>query len=323
MFAGYFRFADGTVEPLTAARALIELARRDEGLIWVDILEPAEEEIRAIDDAFHLDGEALLDCMYGEQRPRIDEFEDYIFLVLYGAPSLEGSEAGPPKLAVFCSNRYLITIHHEPLQPISQLLERCSRHPTQTMGRGLDFILYSMIDTIVDSYVLAAEQHESMIEELEDASLDPSLDEAILGGVSRQRRSLVDLRQLAVSQRDLLLPMARGEYDYISESLEQRFSHVCDHLAQVIDLVDSLRDRLQGVRDNYNASLANRTNEVMKVLTLFAAVLLPMSVIAGVYGMNVPLWPQQDHPLSFWFVLVLMFVIGGGMLWYFRRRRWL
>ena len=117
--------------------------------------------------------------------------------------------------------------------------------------------------------------------------------------------------------------MAKGKYDFVSETLSQQFPHVCDHLSQVVDTVDSLRETIVSIRDNYHAALTRRTNEIMKVLTVFAAIMLPLTLIAGIYGMNLPLWPPSNQPFSFWGVLGVMTTIAAVMLLYFWRRKWL
>jgi magnesium transporter len=132
---------------------------------------------------------------------------------------------------------------------------------------------------------------------------------------------LLELRRVAASQREMMQPVARGDYDYITEALEHRFGQVRDHLEKVVGQIDTLRERIYGIRDNYHSALALRSNDIMKALTIFAAILLPCSVIAGVYGMNLPLWPPPEHPWSFWFVLGLMIVIPGALLYLFRRKK--
>ena len=324
MFTAFARFRDDSVQGLPSIDALADAWSRDDTVVWVDLEDPAEEELRALDRVIPVDEAALEDCVHGEQRPRIDEYDDYVFVVLYGAIGAEADPGlQPRKLAAFCGRRFLITVHREPLRTIRTIRERCSRHPASVLANGVDVLLYQIIDMMVDNFVDLADRCESRLEELEDASLAPGVDESILEGVLNLRRELLEIRRVAASQRGLLTPLAEGEFDYVSETLGQRFSHVRDHLIKVVELIDGLRERLSGVRDNYHTAVANRTNEVMKTLTVFAAVLLPLSVVTGIYGMNLPVWPPADHPFSFWGVLVLIIVMGGGLLAYFRTRKWL
>lgn len=132
----------------------------------------------------------------------------------------------------------------------------------------------------------------------------------------------MEIRRLASAQHLLLAPLARGDFDYVSENLGAEFRHIEEHLAHTLDRVEGLRERLSGALNNYHSTLTKRTNEIVRVLTVFAAVLLPMSLIAGVYGMNVVIWPPGNHPMSFWGILALMASLGCGLLWFFRTRQW-
>jgi magnesium transporter len=324
MISGFARLPDGTVQAVGSVKQAAEIASRDGVVVWIDFEDPSDADLHDLGEAFQLDKAALEDCLYGEQRPRIDEYENYIFLVLYGMVGPEERDViNPRKLAAFCGARFLITAHREALRTIRTIRGRCERHALQLLSRSADFLLYTLIDGMVDNYLRVAEEHEMHIEALEEASLAEPIDDSILTKTVTSRRELIDLRQLAVSQRDLLAPIAKGEFDYISESLEQRFSHVHDHLTTVIEQIDGLRERLNGVRENYHAALADRTNAIIKTLTLFATVLLPLSVVTGIYGMNLWLWPSPESPIGFWGVLGAMFVLAAALLFYFRRRYWL
>ncbi len=324
MINAFVKSADGTATCSDSAASIAEVWPGDGTEVWVDLETPTDEEIRQVGELFNLDAEALEDCLHGEQRPRIDEFEDSIFLVFYGVPMRDGTPGLTfRKVAAFCGSRFLITVHREPLTTVAAVRDRCSRHTQQTMAKGVDFVLYLIIDGMVDQYILAGEFYEDRLDELEGASLEPGVEETLLAGLSDLRRQMLELRRIAASQRDLLMPVAKGEYDFISESLEIQFIHVKDHLTKVVEVLDGLRELLNGVRDNYNAALASRMNSVMKTLTIFATIMLPLSLIAGIYGMNLPLWPTPDQPASFWAVLLAMTAIAVGLLVYFRRRKWL
>lgn len=191
------------------------------------------------------------------------------------------------------------------------------------LAQGVDFILYAILDGVVDNYAVVAESYELRLEQLEEASLQTDADGGFLADAARLRHELLDLRRLAFSLRELVMPLADGECDYISGTLALRFRHVCDHLTQVIELTDVQRERLHGVRDNYHMTLTARTNIIMRTLTLFASIMLPLSFVAGVYGMNLPLWPPPHSPWTFWGVLGVMAGIATILLLWFRQRKWL
>lgn len=324
MTIGFAVLPDDQCRPVKSLDDLATLWPREELRVWVDLESPSDEDLQRLGQIVGLDDEALDDCLHGDQQPRVDEFEGYIFLVLYGLHGLkEQEDLDPHKLAAFCGSRFLITVERHPLLSVRQVRARCGRHPENLLARGVDVVLFEIIDTMVDNYLRVIDRYEDRLEELEEQSFDMDVSEEVLEEAAEVRRDLLELRRLAVAQRHLLQPVARGEYDFVSETLGQQFSHVCDHLSQVIDSVDSLRETIVSIRDNYHAGLTRRTNEIMKVLTLYAGIMLPLTLIAGIYGMNLPLWPPADHPQSFWGVIGIMVFIAGVLLVYFRRRKWL
>ena len=241
--------------------------------------------------------------------------------MLYGVA--EEPEFSPRKLASVCGSRLLVTVHREPLVTVRVVRDRCRRNPAHVIGRGVDFVLYAIIDGMVDRYALVVDAYEAQIEDLEEASLDAEVDESILARVGELRHKLLEFRRVAASQRELIAPLASGQYEYISDGLERRFSHVEDHATQVVEIIDGLREQLHGIRENYHTVLATRLNSVMKTLTVFAAVAMTLSLVAGIYGMNLRLWPSNQHPYGFGAVLGAMVAVAGALLYVFRRRRWL
>ena len=201
--------------------------------------------------------------------------------------------------------------------------ERVKRRGTSILELGVDFLLYAIVDELVDIYVEVAENNEKTLEALEERSFIVSTDGTLLEEVADLSRNLVELRRVAVAQRALLNPVAKGEYDFVSSNLGQRFGHAVAHLSHTIELVDGMRELLGGVVANYHSNVAKETNDIVKTLTIYAAILLPLSVIAGIYGMNVPIWPNPNHPFAFWGVIGAMLIIAGGSAVYFRRKKWL
>lgn len=316
---------DDTVHRLSTLEDLHSIYTQDDrSMVWIDIDEPTQEILEELDRVIDVDDAALEDCLYGEQRPRIDEFEDYLFAILYGALKHgDTMDFSPTKLAVFCGERFLITVHHEPLKSIVELCHASDRQIKTAFMKGIDFLFYTLIDKLVDKYSRVADRYEDQLDDLEDRSLSRAADESILSEISSIRRELLQLKHIASSQRDLIWPLAKGECDYVSETLGSRFSHVYDHLTKVLETIEIQRERMYNVRDNYKSVLSNRTNEIMKTLTLFASIVLPLSLIAGIYGMNLPLWPASDRPSSFWIVLGAMSIFGLIFFLIFRRKHWL
>ena len=308
------------VESLEGIRRVLESPYRS---IWIDLESPDEETLGQIGALFDLDPEAIEDCLHGEQHPRVDEFENHIFVVLYGVVANgETLSFSPRKLAAFCNGTILITVHREPVRTVQIVRARCKRQPAHVLGRGTGHVLFTLIDGVVDNFALVGENFDERLDSLEVESLDPLVEETILSGVTELRRDVLQLRRIAVSQRELLLPFAQGEFEFFGEKYENRFAHVRDHLTQCVDMVENLRELLNGVRDNYHAALSNRSNEVMKTLTIFASLFMPMSLLAGIYGMNTVLWPDVSRPSSFWYIVGSMGIVVVAMILFFRSRKW-
>lgn len=321
-YRGFVIAQDDEIAPIKSADSLRELPA-DYATVWVDIERPKTGDMRLLQDVFDLDEEAIEDCLHGEQRPRIDEYKNCIFLIVYGLMSdSDISDAEPKKLAVFCSERFLLTIHAEPLRTLNRIHRRVKKR-SAALRRGTDYLLYAIADELVDTYVSVVEEYEKTLETLEERSLEPSFDGTLLTDVGELRRDLVELRRVAIAQRSLFNPLAKGEFDFLSSNLEQRFSHVVSHLTHTVELVDGMRELLVGVVGNYHSHVAKETNDIVKTLTVYAAIMLPLSLVAGIYGMNVPLWPSPNGGHAFGFVVGLMAFIAVSSVYYFRSKRWL
>ncbi len=323
MIRGHVLHADGTTRALSSLADVKAAWAQDGARLWVDVGAPAGEEMEGLGALFRLDADALDDCIEGEQRPRVDEFEDYIFLVLYGAVGTEPfHEFLPRKLSIFFCDRFLITVHRDAHRSIEAQLIRCEKHPQPTLRQGLDHLLHNIVETMVSNYALVAEEYAKRLDALEERSLTDGGDASMLTELIGLRRELLDLRRIASSQRELLLPIAGGEMDYVSEDLDVHFSHVRDHLTTTLDIIDTHREILHAIRENYHLTLANRLNEIMKVLTIFSSFFLPLSFIAGVYGMNMQLWPEPSGARTFWEILGVMTACSVAMVVYLLRKKW-
>ncbi len=317
------RFADGTFETGTS---LIETARalREPGSqIWLDMEEPDEWSLALLGEAFSLHPLAIEDCLHGEQRPRIDPYDGYIFMVLYTAMlSDERDFIGSRELAIFCSSQFLITIHHEPLECLKKIQERCGRDPENVLGRGMDHLLHMVADTLMDGYQPFLDRLESEAAQLEDEALfDPQSD--ILERISNIRTELMQARRYLSPQREAVAQLARGEYTFIGRNIQPYFRDVFDHLVRITEDIELYRDQITSARELFMSAMSQRSNETVKRLTIFATIMLPLTLISGIYGMNFHrLWPPVDHPYGFWLVMAAMVFVAVGLLYTFRRWRW-
>lgn len=315
---------DDTIERLDSIDGTRAVWAKEGVRLWIDIEQPTEEQLILLGALLGLHVDAIEDCLFGEQRPRIDEYEDHLFLVFYGVlDSDDRAHFSPRKLAVFMGDRFLLTVHRDPLHTLTDLRGRTPRQIGQMLKKGVDQLLYTVVDGVVENYLVLAEHYEDRVEDLENDALDPSRGAHVLGEVADMRREILEVRRIVFAQRELLLPLAKGDYDYFSEALEDRFRHVVDHTVQALEMLDNLRELLRGVQDSYHSAVATQTNKVMKMLTIYASILLPLGVIVGLYGMNVPVWPSPDTPNVFFTIVGFMVVLALSMLGIFRYLKWL
>ena len=323
MLNAYVFKKDGTADSFETLSDLAALNKADCTCQWIDIEAPTNEELAKLSRIYALDESAIEDSLLGDQRPRIDEFEEQAFFLLYGAiGSNPDSGFSPRKVTVFLANSFIITIHAEPLKSIDTLRSKMNKRMRDLLHKGTDTLLFMLIDSMVDNYLLITDQYEAKLEVLEDLSLEAEPNPEVLTHLLDLRKDMLELRRLATTHREIIQPLITGELSYISTNIEKQFLHVRDHLTTAIETIDNLRELLHGVRDNYHASLAMRTNTIMQTLTIFASIFLPLSFIAGLYGMNTALWPSVDSPYSFWVILATMSTVAMGMLLFFKRKKW-
>jgi len=318
------RLGDGSFRQTDSIVECVKALRQPDSLAWLDLDEPDEWTLALMGEAFEFHPLAVEDCLHGEQRVRIDPYGDYFFMVIY-VPTREDGE-GPlqsRELALFCSARYIVTVHHQPIEKLASLLQRCRRDPATFLSRGMDHLLYLIVDSAVDQYGPILERLEEETTELEDRALDDPSPE-VLERLTGIKSELLQIRRFLGPVRDVVAQLARGEFGFVGPQMQLYFRDILDHLTRTIEMIEVYRDLVSGARDIYLSSMSQRLNEVMKVLTIFATIMLPLSLVTGIYGMNIEhLWPPTDRPWSFPVVLGILAAIAIGLLYFFRRRRWI
>ena len=300
-----------------------ERLARDQ-FFWLDLTAPSHEDLARLQQLFDLHPLALEDSEHFGQRPKLENYDSYVFLVFYGAWR-HGPEDREPldEVHLFISGQYLITIHRDPLPP----LDEQRRQLDGRMLHSEQFLLYRVFDTLTDSFFPLLSEMDDEIDTLEAAVLAGPTD-AQLQRLFSLKRQLVAMRKVVSPQRDLF---ARS-VDQIAElpglELDERdyFRDVYDHLIRISDLIDSYRDLLSGATDLYLSTVSNRQNDTMKQLTVIATIFLPLSFITGFFGQNFaymvtdlirPAW-------TFWVIGVgSMVVTCAGLVEFFRRKGWL
>ncbi len=289
--------------------------------VWVDFEGPAPEAAEILSRVFHFHTLAIEDCISETLLPKIDDYGDYIFLVLHGARTMGDQTFVTTEVNFFLGPNYLVSYHDEPSRSVSQAKERCLRNG-HSITRGADFLLHEILDAMVDHYFPVLDQFDSIIDGIE-AEVFAQPDRETLNRIFTLKKEVMHLRRVAGPQREILNRLSRDPLRVISPTAAVYFRDVYDHLARITDLAESYRDLVTSALDAYLSVVSNRLNEIMKLLTVFTATLMPLTLITGIYGMNFENMPELYSPYGYFVVLAVMAVIIVGMLAFFRKKKWL
>ena len=265
----------------------------------------------------------LEDIVNTEQRPKIEDFEDYLFLVVKMLSFDEKQrEINIEQVSLVIGPNYVLSFQEREGDVFDPVRDRIRRSKGRIRKKGADYLAYALLDAIVDGYFLILERIGDRIEELEE-NLISRPDVRMLQAIHYLKREMIFLRRSVWPLREVISGMSRKESSLIKESTEIFLRDVYDHTIQVIDTIETYRDMVSGMLDTYLSSISNRMNEVMKVLTIFAAIFIPLTFVAGIYGMNFAYMPELGWKWGYFAVLAIMATICISMLIYFRSKKWL
>lgn len=289
--------------------------------VWVDLEAATPEESEILSREFHFHPLAIEDCISETPLPKVDDYGDYIFLVLHGSRPMADHAFVTAEMNFFLGPRYLVSYHDEPSRSISKTKERCVREGP-SITRGVDFLLHEILDGMVDNYFPVLDQFDSRIDQIEE-EVFARPDRETLNKIFSLKKEVMHLRRVASPQREILNRLSRDPFPVISSKAAVYFRDVYDHLARITDLAESYRDLVTSALDAYLSVVSNRLNEIMKLLTVFTATLMPLTVLTGIYGMNFQNMPELHSRYGYFIVLGVMALTSIGMLLFFRKKKWL
>ncbi len=291
---------------------------------WVNI--DGLHEVGLIEELgqhFDIHSLVLEDILHTEQRPKVEVFENYIFVVikmLYH--DNKNDDIRDEQFSLILGKNFVITFQEKVGDVFEPIRERIRAGKLRVRKRKADYLTYTLIDAIVDNYFVILELLSDKIEVLEDELLEnPSPD--TLQKIYKLKRKMIVLRKSIWPLREAISTLERSESNLIDESTGVFLRDVYDHTIQVIDTVESIRDMMAGMLDTYLSSVSNKMNEVMKVLTIIATIFIPLTFIAGIYGMNFEYMPELKWHGSYFVLWGVMLLILVGMVHYFRKKKWL
>jgi magnesium transporter len=303
---------------------LPELLQDKSAVIWVDMESPTEADERVLLDVFHFHPLTVEDCHENRHYPKVEEFPGYLYFIVHGVTADTSPDRfNTIELDGFLGSNYVITYHHDTFRSINNV-KQLLRTSTVSCQRGPAFLLHQILDQVVDYYSPILDDFDNRIDQLEQEIFGlKQPNTQVLVQIQDLKRSVLRLRRISTKQMDILLRMSRGEFALIPEEMRPFYRDVFDHLVRVVDLSESYRDLISGSLEAYLSVVSNRMNEIMKVLTIFSAIMLPLTFIAGVYGMNFDNMPELHSRFGYYGTLIVMAVVALGMLIFFWRRGWL
>lgn len=306
----------------------LRLVMFDKGLhVWIDLENSSDAEARPILEgvcSFH--PLAIEDCIQPTDRPKVDEYETYVFMVFHAVDFNRGTDQfRSTELNIFMGKDFLVTYHRDPLRSIATTIDRVQKNSV-AIARAPDRLAHTILDALVENYRPVIGELSAEIEELEAAVLaDKSTD--VLGSVLKVKHDVQELRQIVAPQREVIGRLARGEFSLVRAHLLPYYRDLHDQLLRISDMADSYRDSLTNVLQVHLNLQQTQINQVIKVLTVLATLALPSFIITSFYGMNMPHFPNLPTDSGrVWEAYLWFFGITalwtGGLYWYLKRKRW-
>lgn len=294
---------------------------------WINIVNPTPADMDSLRRAYpYIHPLNLEDVVSPMERPKIDDDDNYIFIVMHFPFWDEVKRLSRPREVDFFVGRgYVITVHDGTLKPLTQLFRQCEESPEalhQLLGKGASHAFYDILDKLVDYFFPMLRKVDANLRAIEETIFTADA-RTLIRDIALLRRDIIALRRIIRQQVPIVENLERKERPIIQEELDEYFGDILDHLYKARDIIDEDYEIIAGLAETADTLINNRVNEVIRILTVISVIMLPMTLISSIYGMNISQLPFSDHPNSFWIVNGILLVIAIGMLAFFRFRNWL
>ena len=298
-----------------------DVLKNDDNLVWVEVENPTKEELSFLKEAFNLHPLTVEDCVNTNARPKIDQFPSYLFLILHAAGyNKETLKVKTLEVNMCVGKNFLLTVHMDSIPSLKTAWERAERN-TSIMSGGSDNLLYQVVDALVDNYFPVVDMIDTRIDKIEaEVFSDPS--ENTLEHIFSLKNDVLFLRRMISPQRETINMLAKGGHSFIAQATGIYFRDIGDNLMFILDTIETYRDTLSGAVDAYLSNITNKTNEIMKTLAVIATLMMPLTLITGIYGMNFKHMPEIGWRYGYAGVCVLMAIVALGMILYFKKNKW-
>lgn len=324
MYESFIYHSEKGLQTQVTSENITQALKDERSILWVDLIDIEDTDIDFLTSVFNLHPLTLEDFIMPNARPKLEKFKDYLFLVMFSLESLNGNGKGAIKtteLDCCLGKNFLITFHECPINSLNLCKDRI-RKQSPMMRNGADMLLYSILDSCVDSYMPVIGEFDDEVDVMTDELFkDPSNE--VLKKIYLLKNQILHLRRTIGPQADVINLLERGDYEFVTHSTLIYFRNIFDNLVRMNDVVGTSRDIIAGAMEAYVSIVSNRLNEIMKTLTVIATIMMPLTLIASIYGMNFKFMPEITHPLGYPAVMAIMIIISVFMLAYFKRKKWL
>ena len=324
MYEAFFYHPERGLKTELTPEEIAQAVSDQNSLLWLDILDIDDSVIDLLTNIFNVHPLTIEDFIMPNSRPKAEKFKDYMFLIMFALQGQNNGNHGKVKameLDCCLGKNFLITYHSDPINPLTASKDRI-RKQSPIIMQGGDMLLYSILDACVDSYFPAINDFDNLVDEMSD-ELFKNPDQQTLRKIYTLKNDVMNLKRTIGPQADVISLMARGDFEFILPGNLMYFRNVYDNLVRLNDVVGTSRDVITGAMEAYVSIVSNRLNEIMKTLTIMTTIMMPLTLVASIYGMNFKHMPELNSRLGYPIVIAIMVTITATMLLYFKRRRWI
>jgi magnesium transporter len=305
---------------IVSCEAATELLHHADTNLWFHFDTPTEQEMRFLQETLHIHHLTIEDVVNQNQRPKIESFNEYVYLAIHPLMRSKKWQIKPSELDLLLGRHWIVSVHYGPLPG---LIEKSNIHErlANALGRGTDFLLYTLVDLVVDSYFPMLDEIEDEIESLEERLLAQAK-ATDMNRLLAFKRSLVHVRRAVGPQREVFNQLTRHEFPFVRPEYLVYFRDVYDHLLRITEELDSLRDILSSALEVHLASTSNQLNVTMKRLTAWGTIFVVITAIAGIYGMNFKFMPELEWRYGYFAAIGLMALVSLALWFYFKKKNY-
>ena len=308
------------VQEYTGIEKVFSKASNTEKVFWLNIKNPSDNDFKFLKNKFNFHHLPIDDCINKTKRCKINDYKDYHFLVIVTSDSHTNNAFSYNNIYVFMSSDYIITIHYGENKSVKKIMNDIN-NGLDIVSYGSDFILYNILDEAIDQLFVITDTVEEKINILEEESMNNPVQNT-LNNIMRVKKSVIKLRRVVSPLREVLNTLLRHD-DIITEKHRIYFSDIYDHVLRIYDLIESDHEMVTSCLELYSSQLSNSMNKVMKVLTIITTIMMPLTIITGIYGMNFKYMPELNGKYSYFIIIFIMAFSSLCQILYFNKKKWM